>query len=516
MSNNQCDIDHLLRLTVQNRKLEGVLTVSPPERIDVIDEPTLIAYLEGAEVHPRAIDKDAIRSLLKQLDEHPGKTAQAIVARGTEPVRGTDASITFDPSIQLELNRIRARKAAFENAVAKGTLQSDPEGENAINFYTMSPFLIVHKGDPICTITPEVPGKDGSDIYGESIASVDGRDNTNTKDPSLCRRGNSVTAAISGNLIVQPDSIRINSVLEIPRDVDFSTANVDFPSDVDVGGGVLDHFSVRAEGSIEIRKLVQSSAIDSNQSITLHQGMAGKNSGTLAALQNLTAGYLESVHAVVGGDCNIQQEITNSQIQIAGELHAPTAHARGGEISAARGITLGVIGSIQGVETIVVLGELRGVVELVRKTQKYLEQLNKSITAKQNAYERFTQSIGKPTPAQIEEQMGLEFELSELRSKIGKLDAANQKLLANAMTRMTARITVNETIFAKSVLWMPGYKAVFQRDIRGPITITLSSKGEPVVDSAGELRPLREIAKLYPDSRIPRIEQVDGQYRVAA
>lgn len=516
MSNQPNEIDDLLKLTVQHQKLEGLLTISLPDNVDPINESSLLAYLDGLDVHPQAIDKDTLRNLLTQIKEHPGQPVQACVARGVGPVHGCDAQINLDPAIQHKLDRILARETAFEDASANGILQNNAEDGNAIDFYTLSPFLIVHEGDPICTVTPESSGKDGWDIYGESIASVDGRDNTNIKDPSLRVGDTRATAAISGHLIIQSNSIHISPLLEVPCDVDFSTANIDFPGDVKVGGGVLDRFTVKARGSIEIYKLVQASEIESAQSIILHQGMAGKNTGRLAATKDLTAGYLESVQASVGGNCSIQHEITNCRLRVAGELLAQSAHARGGEISAALGACLGVVGSMQGVVTTIVLGEYAEIVHLIRKTQDYIDQVERAVTAQQNKLDRLTQAIGKPTTAQADELMRMKHGLSELHRKIETLEAANQRLLTNAANRTDSRLTVNECIFAKSVIWMPGYKAVFRRDIRGPITITLSSRGVPIAETAGETRPLGEIAMVYPDGRIPRIEQDEERYRLAA
>ena len=516
MSNQPSEIDDLLKLTLQHQKLEGLLTISLPDNVDAINESSLLAYLEGLDVHPQAIDKDTLRSLLTQIQEHPGKPAQACVARGVAPVHGCDAIIILDPAIQHKLDRILARETAFEDASAKGILQKKTDDGNAIDFYTLSPFLIVHEGDPICTVNPETTGKDGWDIYGEPIESVNGHDDTNIKDPSLRVGDTRATAAISGHLIIEANSIHISPLLEVPCDVDFSTANIDFPGDVNIGGGVLDRFTVKAEGSIEIHKLVQASEIESGQSIILHQGMAGKNTGKLVATKDLTAGYLESVHARVGGNCGVQHEITNCRLKIAGELLAPSAHARGGEISAAHSACLGVIGSMQGVVTTIVLGEYAEIVHLIQKTQDYIDQVERAVSTQQNKIDRLTQSIGKPTPAQVEELMRMEQGLSDLHKKIETLEAANQRLLTNAASRTVARLTVNECIFAKSVIWMPGYKAVFRRDVRGPITISLSSRGVPVAETTGETRPLGEIAMVYPDSRIPRIEQIGERYRLAA
>ncbi len=519
MTTNSHDLDHLLKLTVQNHKLEGILHIAPTESPELIEPSALEAFVIGEGVKSSFINQDAISTLTHLVQADPGLAHEACVARGQPPVSGGDSTLQLEASIQTRIDEIESRRAELEDAVSNEPANppSQSDSSEAIDFYEMSPFLIVKRGDQICTLIESTEGEDGTDVFGQTIASKDGKPTLSLNDASVhVAQNGSVTALCSGLLTVTPSSVQVSETLQIPHDVDFSTANINFPGDVHIDGGVMDNFKVRATGEVLIRKLVQSSTIEADKCITLEQGMAGKDKGWIIAHGELHAGYLESIHASVAADCKVDHEITNSTISICGELISPGASLRGGEITIAKQCELNIIGSVQGVETTLVLGSLADLQELLSRSGALIAKATHELEAKQSRYEGFAQSIGKPTPAQIEEQMGMEFEISELRLTLSKLEKANQTLLTTLRTRTSPTLHVHRAIYAKSVIYFPGYKAVFHRDLEGESVLAVDENGGPTLMHHDKERPLRDVAKVYRDQRVPLIEQHDNEYRIAA
>ncbi|MBL4591473.1 MAG: DUF342 domain-containing protein, partial [Phycisphaerales bacterium] len=509
------------KLTVKDQKLEGTLHVDPVESADGITAEILDAFVQSEGVNPSFIDQDALNTLAHLICADPKSAHEACVARGTPPTPGSDASIQLEDSIQTRLDEIESRQTKLDDATSNGssapTGTDDPDADNSIDFYEMSPFLIVEQGDRICTLIQATNGQDGTDIYGHNIASKHGKSSISLNDASVqVQIDGSVTAMCSGLLVILPTGVQVTETLEIPHDVDFSTANIDFPGDVIIDGGVLDNFCVRASGTVLIRKLVQSSSIEANGDITLDQGMAGKDKGSIIAHADLHAGYLESINATVGGDCTVEHEITNTTLAVSGQLNAPSASLRGGELAVANHCELNIVGSVQGVETTLILGSLRHVENLIERSIVFVEKAAGELDTKRNAHEQFVQSIGKPTPAQIEEQMGMEFEISELQSKLVKLEAATQQLMETRLTRATPSLCVHRVIFAKSVVYLPRYKVVFSQDLEGETTIGVDADANPTLTHHGKARPIRDVATVYPDSRVPLIEHRNGVFRIAA
>ena len=317
------------------------------------------------------------------------------------------------------------------------------------------------------------------------------------------------TALISGVLNATETSISISNHLCVNGDVDFTTGRITFPGSVSVKGSVRDRFFVHALKDIEIDGLVEAADLQSDQSITLHRGMAGKDIGQTNAEQNLTAGYLESVIGTIKGNAIVNSEITNCTLIIRGELHADSAALRGGAVEVSKTARIGSIGSVQGVKTEVRIGTLPDVEKLIRNADELLKQIERKIETETSKKERMDKAITKATPQQIEELMGLQFEIDELQSRKNDLDTSRDILLNLLSIHTQARLEITKAIYAKSVLYFPGYRCEFSNDLIGESVITIGSNGKPTLNYLGKSMPLSERARIIPDDRILKAEFID-------
>ena len=508
MSEKNGDIDNLLKLSIDKQKLNAILRIEPNQSGIAITADALCAFLEGAEIHPKCILATEIEQIIAMSSANPQLAHEMIVAKGTDPVEGQNAVFEFCDDVQQKLEKIEKRKEAYLKAENEDSLSSfDPDEENqdsdATDFYNDSPFLIVAKNDHIGKIIAAIEGEDGINVFGQAIPTKPGKDLSDLIDASfkMDEQGN-IYATVDGHLTYTAGKLRINPILEIASNVDFSTGNIEFPKEVIVKEGVRSRFSVKAGENLEIQKLVEASVLESMQDVILHNGMAGKDTGTIHAGRDLKAGYLDGVHACVIGNCQVNKEITNCSINISGMIQSPKAALRGGETFASKGGIIGSIGSIQGVKTEVIIGSLPEIESKIRLAQNLRPKVEESITKQQSALQTLVKSLGKPNREQATEIEFMKFEISILEEKLVDLDNAIDRLAQIVREHAAYKLDVKSMIFAKTIIWLPGFKLTFDNDVKGELSLNLNKSRKPVVIRNGKSEPANTIARVIADDRV--------------
>jgi uncharacterized protein len=508
VSENNCDIDNLLKLSIHKQKLSAILRIEPNQSGIAITADALCAFLEGSEIHSKCILAPEIEQIIEMATANPHLAHEMIVAKGTDPIDGQNAAFEFCDDVQIKLDKIEKRQEAYlkaenENTLTPNDSEEENTGSSATDFYNDSPFLIVAKNDLIGKIVAAIDGEDGVNVLGQAIPTKPGKDLSDIIDASfkMDEQGN-VYATVDGHLTYTAGKLRINPILEIASYVDFSTGNIEFPREVIVKEGVRSRFSVKAGENLEIRKLVEASVLESMQDVILHNGMAGKDTGTIHAGRDLKAGYLDGVHACVLGDCQINKEITNCYITISGMIQSPTAALRGGEISTSKGGIIGSIGSIQGVKTEVIIGSLPEIESKIRLAQKLRPRVEESINKQQRELETLVKSLGKPNREQATEIEFMKFETSILEEKLVDLDNAIDRLAQIVREHAAYKLDVKSMIFAKTVVWLPGFKLTFDNDVKGEFSLNLNKSRKPVIIRNGKTEPANTVARVIADDRV--------------
>ncbi len=507
MASGVHDLDAHLQMRPDERALTATLRVGPKIPAESVSVSTFTMFLESQGVTARSIDRAAVEALVAEALEGAGGEHAAVVCRGREPRDGARQVLEWTPRIAREIERINRRRDALaaENSKPGSAAAAGPACEEPVNFYEQSAFIIVQAGDLLATVTPPDPGEDGEDIFGNAVPAKKSPAPTDLDPDTLSLVNDSrVIALARGRLVFSGSERCIQRTLAVTEDVGFETGNIDFPGPVEIGGGVRDRFVVRARGTVTVRKLVEAATVESQRDIVLERGAAGRDSGTLRAEHTLRSGYLEATRAWCGQDCIVRHEITNCRVVTGGMVKIPTGAIRGGTIVAARGIEVGVAGSAQEVRTELVVGALDELEQLLRQSraraaesQAVLDEL----VEKQQMY-KSAKGAGKLTPQQIEEQMGMDFAIAEARRWIGELDAASGRLEENLRSATCAVMKTLQCINANVILWLPGHKATFKRELKGESLIRLNRQGQPVVEHRGEVHPLSKFATVEPDARV--------------
>ena len=507
MSSKSADIDQYLRFETGESALTGKLRVEPGAA-ENISRDALIAYLRGREVYASCILEEELDALIEELMSDLTRPHERVVARGDPPENGLNAKIELTENIAKIHERIKKRKEAFLLAQEENKFESN-DG-SAIDFYNESAFVTVRSGEEVARFIEHTLGNDGMDVYGRPVAAKPGKPIANPCDATCdIDTDGFIVALQDGLLVIHPERVSIQSTLNVGGYVDFSTGNIDFPGDVVIEKGVRDRFKVNADFMLEVHKLVEAAHLNSSLGIKLHQGMAGRETGTITTQGDLESGYLDAVEADVRGNCVIEKELTNCTVRVAGKLLAKNASVRGGLIEVAMGAEVGNVGSEQGVPTDIVLGAHPVLQQKLTQINELLPKINSEYKSSKRKFNSLKNAAGKANPELQTELFYLESSLRNLEVKQKQLEDARERIVALFALHTKCQLTVHGSLFAKTKVWLPGECATFDRDYKGEFTIRLNNAGKPIMDWGTKIEPLGKVAKLRADNRVPARKPVN-------
>jgi uncharacterized protein (DUF342 family) len=146
----------------------------------------------------------------------------------------------------------------------KENLQSnlDDNNYNRIDYKEINLIDCVNKGDIIAERKPGITGKDGTDIYGNTIKKKNAKKRfLRVGNGCQLKDENTVVALADGRPNVKNNVIHVNENYEVSGDVDIKCGNVKFVGDIKIHGKVQEGMLVEAGGSVEIEKSVENSRI---------------------------------------------------------------------------------------------------------------------------------------------------------------------------------------------------------------------------------------------------------------
>ena len=110
----------------------------------------------------------------------------------------------------------------------------------------------------------------------------------------------------------------VNDVYEV-SDVDTSTGNIEYSGNVCVLGNVKTGFSIKADGDVEVRGVVENATVEATGNVTIARGMNGMSKGTITAGGNVVAKFLENANVNAGGYVH-SEAILHSNVICKGEV----------------------------------------------------------------------------------------------------------------------------------------------------------------------------------------------------
>jgi uncharacterized protein (DUF342 family) len=280
---------------------------------------------------------------LRDFADRPVYRERVVAAEGTKPVNGRDSYIQYN--FETDQSRLKLR-----------------EGSNGrIDFKDLNIIKNVVQNQPLARVVPPESGVAGRTVTGKVIPAKNGKtipiptgNNVHLGDD-----GATVIADINGQVIISGGKINVEEVYTVNGDVNLKTGNIIFLGTVVINGNVEDGFSVKAAGNIEVNGTVEKAELDAEGDIIVHQGITGKNTGTIKAGRSVFARFIENAIIESGNMVAASDGIINSQVDAFKRIvcQGKRAHIVGGRLRASEEINAKILGSpTSGTETICEVG----------------------------------------------------------------------------------------------------------------------------------------------------------------
>lgn len=498
---SQDAIEQFARVVLSEDRLAATLVVEPGIDPGSLTEIVLEAMLDARGVAATTDRRARVAAAVEAIKAAPPTDAPAsfIVAVGSAPVHGVHGRLEIDAELTQQPEKASA-------------------GDGSVDHYSRSAYRLARPRQIVARVVPPVPGSDGIDVTGRTLAAKVGAAAQVTHDDTIFRENDGTLRAVVPGLPEWTDhSIRIVRTLAIPGFVDFSTGHIEFPGDVTVEKGVRDCFIVRAGCDVHVHGLIEAATIESGGSTQLDSGVAGRHKASLKIGRDLRAKYLDAVRATVGRTLTVQKEITECIVEVQAGIAAPNCSVVGGEICVGGDSELAQIGTEAGIATVIRLGTIAELDRTLVELAEALPTIEGQAASARQQLDQLKSIATKHTPAQAEMLTELEFTTAQIESRAAQILGVVAKIDGVIQRFTTPRLTVHRAVFPGTVVRIGRYRAEVQREIRGPIRILLSATGEPSVEDLSSHRtsPLAEWARVFTDEKCLAVDALRARRRAA-
>lgn len=346
------------------------------------------------------IDEKAIEEALQDKNY----CTDVIVARGQQQTAGRDALIAYNFDISNN---------------SRPELKED----GSVDFFKLNMLHHCTKGQVLAEIIPEEKGFDGIDVYGtvsparevNKIKFAFGRNLEVSED------GLQLISMVDGHVSLVDGTVFVSDVYSV-EDVSTATGNIEYHGNVEVKGNVCENFSIKTDGDVFVKGVVEGAVIEAGGNIIIARGMHGQNKGRLRAGGNVIAKFISA--AVVDADGFVEAEqILNSKVSAGPSVNVEAGKGliTGGRITAKSIVRARNIGSTMGAATIVEVGGDPRMKKHLTELQKSVGEKSKTVAQMKKVIEDTAKKIKmgmKLTPEQLKNAKTLQRTLDESQLQI--------------------------------------------------------------------------------------------------
>jgi uncharacterized protein (DUF342 family) len=340
--------DAELRVKVSSDGMTVEAFITPPSGVGrPMNVTALLAALGTEHNIARGIDRDAVDRLVEA-----GRTAaaRAVVAWGLPPAPGRAEE--WKLAVPTTKSAPRARAAADDHP--------DAPANDRVDYHELTARKAVAVGDLLASRVAPEPGRAGINVHDEVVQPPElPRGRILEAGSGAEKREDGIHAMIAGEILIEGDKISVVPVRRIDGDVDFSTGNVDFPGSVFIKGSVLDGFSVRAGGDIEIGGSIAGAHVEAKGSVRVRGGIVGHGKGMVLAGGAIEAKFIENARVEARDGVRVRKGILHSHVDTLGlvEVTGEPGAVVGGHLRAGAGLRCRFLGAVAGAQTRVTFGE---------------------------------------------------------------------------------------------------------------------------------------------------------------
>lgn len=352
-------VDEKCNIVVSEDKLSAVLRYYPGEAEGKPLTKAHVLELLGDMKVKYGIDEEAI----SQAIDEKKYCSDVIIAKGKLPTAGRDAKINY----------------YFDtNNKARPELRED----GSVDFFKLNTLHKCTKGQVLAEIEPEERGEDGVDIYGtvSPAREVKRAKFSHGRNLIISEDGLQLMSNVDGHASLVDDTVFVADVYQV-ENVDPSTGNIEYTGNVEVNGNVCENFSIKTDGNVFVKGVVEGATIEAGGNIVIARGMHGQTKGKLIAGGNVIAKFISAAEVTAKGFVEAEQ-ILNAKINAGMAVNAEAGKGliTGGRIIAGKEINVKNVGSAMGAATILEVGSDPEIKKQYAQLQKDVGEKTKALT----------------------------------------------------------------------------------------------------------------------------------------
>lgn len=231
-----------------------------------------------------------------------------------------------------------------------------PDKHGRIDYRDRGIIMFVEPGTDLAYLDPPVEGEPGKDVYGKTIPVAKTKKFHLIPGKGVKTEDGRIFKSVSrGQPVLQGQELSVRDVYVVPGDVNMATGNVDFNGSVKVNGSVMEGFSVKCGGDLEIRGVVESGIINAAGDAAIKAVIGEKSSVQVGG--SLKIRFIQGGKISVGRDIDIASYALHSNVSSGGIITvAGRKGIIGGCMTALKKIDSSVAGSEMGTPTVLEVG----------------------------------------------------------------------------------------------------------------------------------------------------------------
>ncbi|MGE7779777.1 DUF342 domain-containing protein [Peribacillus sp. NPDC097264] len=361
-----------------------------------------------------------------------------VVAKGIEPVHGTDAVVTY-----------------YKRSDRKPAIREDGKAD----YYDMNFLDEVKKGEWLGEKTPPTEGTMGRSITGDFVLAQKGKNKKLQYDQKTVEaiesEGKIVLRAMTDGVVeFKGGKISVGNHLVIEGDVGIETGNIEFEGSVTIKGSVLDNFSVTATKDISILSELGISNVKGIYSkkgdVFIKGGIFGKGVSEISAGRNIYVKHANESHLHAGESIHIGYYSLGSFLK-AKNIYTDEKKGKliGGVIEAHGKVRAAVIGNrmerktivnVQGFNRMNLKEELNETLLRYKAKVQELELMKEKL----EVYEMF---VGQLNVSQNYQYEHTKDQLERLNGEIFQIDEKRKSLMDTLESKGDGEITIGQMAF---------------------------------------------------------------------
>ena len=397
-------------------------------------------------------DQKQLKDRLQQIAAEIPRLEDLVLIKGEPPVPPRHGRVEWDGDFfntgfvaDKETGKVDYREKAAHESVIKGALLGHQipaeEGKDGLNVF----------GEPI-------PAEVSETYYPEIGENV--RFDTNKK---------AYYAEESGRVRLVNDTLFVDEVYTIEKDVDITTGNIFHTGSVVVNRDVLGGAKIEAAGNIEVSGIIENAEIRAGGNLVVHGGIRQSEGHRVVVEGSINAKYINGGNIQANQDIVVEREIINSTLHTLGAVMIPRGCIVGGEIVALRGIYVGRAGSKTYTPTVLVAGEEFSVREKLNLKKIEIKKLTQELEQLKNFIDKLMINSESNSAHDQKEYTETQTKIPELEHELQNLTNEVKEMSSEVLDRARKVVVVEDILYPKTTICLEDEVLTLEDECAGKI-----------------------------------------------